>query len=546
MLNCKRCNNGFEFMDADLKVHAKMHVPPPTLCPHCRLHRRCTWRNDKNFYRNTCTVCQKAIVSLYSPDKPFKVICPKCFWGDQWDPLSYGQEFDFNRPFFEQFKEMRDKVPRIAMYFTQSENSDYTAHSSRNRNCYMGSSILDSEDVHYSDFVFNSRDSLDCLFCLRIELCYECVDCQDCTNSNYLEYCSNSVDSFLSLDCRGCKRVVGCVSLRNRKNHILNQPASKEECIATIAKLKNDPAFFQEFKKKYIALRQHIPKQDAWMINAEDCTGNYLSNCKNVKYGFSCDDVEDGRFCYESTHVKDGYDITRTCGEFLYEVHGIVDLQFGKFCNLVYHSDNMAYCDNCQNCRYCFGCVSLRGHEYCILNKRYSPQAYKELVPKIIEAMKSTGEYGEFFPSELSPFGYNETKAHEHWPMERKDVLAQGLSWCDYETPIPPDIKKIPAHRLPDKITDIPNDVLNWAVECEVTGKPFKITSQELKFYRRKGLPVPRRSPLQRFRDRLALRSPMRLFERTCDNCQRPIRTPFAPERPEKVYCERCFLKAVY
>lgn len=38
---------------------------------------------------------------------------------------------------------------------------------------------------------------------------------------------------------------------------------------------------------------------------------------------------------------------------------------------------------------------------------------------KIIEHMKSTGEWGQFFPLTLSPFAYNETAANYHFPFEQ-------------------------------------------------------------------------------------------------------------------------------
>jgi hypothetical protein len=36
--------------------------------------------------------------------------------------------------------------------------------------------------------------------------------------------------------------------------------------------------------------------------------------------------------------------------------------------------------------------------------------------------MRSTGEWGEFFPHELSPFGYDETVAQEYFPMTEEEV----------------------------------------------------------------------------------------------------------------------------
>ena len=545
-MNCKQCTTGFTITPADEKIYKKMNVPSPTLCPDCRQQRRIAWRNDRHYYKNTCHLCKKKLISIYAPDKDIIVACPDCFWNDQFDPLKHGQEFDFDRPFFEQFAEMRAKVPRIAIFNTQSENSEFTIHSAKNRNCYMASSLVDCEDVHYSDWVMNSRDCIDLLMCTHMEMCYECNDSHNCAHSNYLELCFNASDSFLAFDCRGCKRAVGCVSMRNRKNHILNQPASKEECIAIIQKLKTDPKFFTEFKKKYEELKISLPKCDAWMLNAENCSGNYVTNSKNAKFAFNVEDIEDARYVYDIKSVKDGYDVTRTIGEYLYETQGNVELKFGKFCNLTYHSDNMAYCDNCQNCSFCFGCISLKGHQYCIFNKQYKADEYRKLVPKIIDHMKKTKEYGEFFPIELSPFGYNETKAQEFYPLTKEEVLKHNWQWSDYEQPISSNVKTIPADRLPDNIKDIPDDILNWAIICEATGKPFKITSQELKFYRKKGLPIPRHSPTQRHYNRVSLQNPRKLYERKCDECQKKIQTTYSPDRPEKVYCESCYLKKIY
>ena len=41
--------------------------------------------------------------------------------------------------------------------------------------------------------------------------------------------------------------------------------------------------------------------------------------------------------------------------------------------------------------------------------------------------MISTGEWGEFFPSSLSPFGYNETVAQEYFPLTREEVLESSF-----------------------------------------------------------------------------------------------------------------------
>ena len=81
---------------------------------------------------------------------------------------------------------------------------------------------------------------------------------------------------------------------------------------------------------------------------------------------------------------------------------------------------------------------------------------------------------------------------------------------------------------------------------CEVSGKPFRIIKQELEFYRKHHLPVPRRHPDQRHLDRMKLRNPRKLYERTCDKCGVGMQTTYAPDRPEIVYCEKCYNKEMY
>jgi CxxC-x17-CxxC domain-containing protein len=128
----------------------------------------------------------------------------------------------------------------------------------------------------------------------------------------------------------------------------------------------------------------------------------------------------------------------------------------------------------------------------------------------------------------------------------KEKALKQNFNWSNYEPPFPKVDKIIPASKLPDNILDIPDDILNRAIECEVTKKPFKIIKQELEFYRKHNLPIPKRHPDQRHLDRMNLRNPRKLFDRKCDKCGKDIKTTYSPDRNEIVYCEECYNKEVY
>lgn len=96
------------------------------------------------------------------------------------------------------------------------------------------------------------------------------------------------------------------------------------------------------------------------------------------------------------------------------------------------------------------------------------------------------------------------------------------------------------------EIKQVTDDILQHAIICEVSGKPFKIIRQELEFYRKHHLPIPKRHPDQRHFDRMALRNPRKLRDRTCAKCGTAIKTSYAPERKEIVYCESCYNKEIY
>jgi len=189
-----------------------------------------------------------------------------------------------------------------------------------------------------------------------------------------------------------------------------------------------------------------------------------------------------------------------------------------------------------------FGSVGLNHNEYVILNKQYSVDEYNELLPKIIEHMKETGEWGRFFPPSVSPFAYNETLAQEFFPSNKEACQSNGYRWRE------PDRRdyKPQTYKVPANIQDVPDSIVNEILACKKSGKNFKITPQELRFYIKQELPIPALCPDQRYLERLALKNSRKLWDRNCAKCQAAIKTSYSPDRPDVVYCEQCYLKEVY
>jgi hypothetical protein len=96
------------------------------LCPSCREQRRLSFRNERKLYKRKCDATGKDIISIYSPDKPYKVYNLDFWLSDKWDPINYSRDFDFNSNVLSQFNKLLLDVPRIPFFQSQNENSEYS------------------------------------------------------------------------------------------------------------------------------------------------------------------------------------------------------------------------------------------------------------------------------------------------------------------------------------------------------------------------------------------------------------------------------------
>ncbi|MDD5770497.1 MAG: hypothetical protein PHE25_06005 [Candidatus Gracilibacteria bacterium] len=558
---CKQCNASFEITNKDVEFYEKVSpvfqgkkyiIPSPTFCPDCRQQRRLSFRNERKLYKRKCDATGKEIISIYSPDKLYKVYEQNYWWSDNWNPLDYGINFDFNKSFFKQFEELIKEVPRCALEASDNENSNFTNHSARLKDCYLIFDAGFDKNCYYSAMISYSNDCIDCLKIDNSEVCYECVDCKGCYNLIYSVRNNDCRKSYFLYNCSNCEYCFGCVNLNNKKYYIFNKEFSKEKYFEELNNLLRKGIYNEELKKE---VRNHIirlPFKENYIISSENCSGNNIYSSMNAISCFDVSDVNDVKYSQALHKAQNCMDVTVWGGN----ASNICEcMSIGPnssnllFCFLSYpESNNLIYCGNCMNgIKNCFGCIGLKNNkQYCILNKQYTKEEYETLVLKIIEHMMTTKEWGEFFPSSISPFGYNETVAMEYFPISRDKALPYLYKWSDYEPPFPKVDKIIPANKLPENIADIPDDILNRAIECEITKKPFRIIKQELEFYRKHNLPIPKRHPDQRHLDRMKLRNPRNLFDRKCDKCGKNIKTTYSPDRKEIVYCEECYIGEVY
>ncbi len=557
---CKKCNSEFRITDKDLEFYKKIspkfwdqiyEIPSPSLCPDCEEHRRLAFINRRKLYKRKCDATGKDIISIYSPDKDIVVYDKDYWWSDAWDALDYGMDFDFGKSAFSQFYELTRKVPYSNLSGSNNENCDFNNSIYYSKNCYMsfwGHNLENAYYVDESEKIFNSSDLW---WSGNINQSYECFNCANMYNSKYCNNCNNWNNLILCKECDTCQDCFMCIWLKNKKYCILNKEYSKEDYKE---KLKDIDLWnynkLNLYKKKFKEFELKLPHKPLEMENVENCLWDYIYNSKDCINSFNLVDVQNAKNLYEWWRVSNVRN-----SSVVYDSEGFILSSisvFDKCFNIIFseyiydNSKNIIYSSNLKSCSNCFLCVWLKNKKYCILNKQYLREDYEKLVSRIIKYMKEIKEWGNFFPNYISKFWYNETVAMDEYPMIKEDIIDKEFNYSDYKAPFPKVEKIIPAEKLPENIKDIPDDILNRAIECKKTKKLFRIMPWELEFYRKHSLPIPRLHPDERYLNRIKIRNPRKFFERNCNNCKKKIKTTYSPDRSEIVYCEECYKKEIY
>lgn len=186
---CQSCKKDFVIDAQDFAFYEKVNVPPPTWCPLCRAQRRFAFRNERNLYKRKSDFSNKDIFSMYSQESGYKVYEKDVWLSDAWDPMEYGVDVDFSRPFLEQIRDLWKKVPLKNLNVVNGVGSDYCNHFTNPKNCYLAFNGNDCENVMYSNGLTYTRDSVDVSHMGKSEQCYESFWCTSCSKTFFSSQC---------------------------------------------------------------------------------------------------------------------------------------------------------------------------------------------------------------------------------------------------------------------------------------------------------------------------------------------------------------------
>lgn len=587
---CQNCKQNFTIDTEDISFYTRMNVPSPTFCPMCRAQRRLAFRNERGLYKRKSDYSGKEIFSMYSNESPVKVYERDVWLSDVWDPTDYGRDIDWSRPFLAQLYELMLEVPFKANNLVHGIDSEYSNNATDPKKCYLVFNATNPEDCMYSNGVNFSRDCVDCSHISKTESSYGSFWLGSCYRTHYSSQCVDSSDLWFCRDCQGCLNCFGSVNLRNKNYCFFNEQLSKEEYNKKVTEYElNTREGVERARQDARAFWNKFPNKNHQGIKNYFCDGSYVSNSKNVHESYlvrECENIKYSQYLQETPGCKDCYDfsIWGDGAELVYEAvscgSGIQNVKFALLTQENVHDTE--YTINCTNgSQNLFGCVGLRKYEYCILNKKYTKDEYEMLVEKIkkhmidmpyVDKEGRVYKYGEYFPVEMSPWAYNETLAHEYFPLTKEEALAQGYRWRDQEAKNYVPTRS--AENIPSDITNVADNITGEIIECAHYGncnqnctKAFKVTIDELSFYKKVGIPLPTLCHACRTMERLNFRLPIKLYDRTCmcagandatnqyqnvashehadSHCGEEFKTGFSLEGQAIVYCEKCYQQEV-
>ena len=475
------------------------------------------------------------------------------------DGTKFGRDFDFNRPFFEQFFELSLEVPKPSLVQKKNENCEFTYDTNEDRDCYLVAACDNSHNCHYGSLVIECRDCADCDDITQCELCVGCAYCDTSFGLVECSYCSGSSNCFFSSNLVNCHNCIFCIGLQNKRNCIFNVEVGADvfETFLLQRQLFRRK-FFEKARQMFEFFKESVPQRFMFLLKSENVTGDKISNSKNCENCYAVENTLDSSNCAFGLDLKDCMDCwmsaygPQKCFENQTVLHGGFNL-FGMFSTNVTSS---FYFEHCHNSQDLFGCSGIKNKKYCILNKQYSKEEYETLKTKIIEHLKKTNEWGQFFPIWMSPFPYNSTMAHFYYPLDRekakKLVATHEKFWptrksaTEFESLQWMDPKKYFPNAVAPKVVSPPDSLLECSgknivpsvFSCKKTKKPFRVIGQELAIYQKLKIPLPDLCPMERFRIRNKNYNPRLLHDRKCAKCAKDLKSTFAPDDPRIILCE--------
>jgi len=544
--------------------------------------KRLAFRNERKFYKFINKEGKPEITTV-APEMNREVISFKNIFDH--DYTQYGAEYSGD--FLSDIQKLFTQVPIPSKLIANMENAEYCNQETDDKNCYLNAGGHFNEDSMYNTYALRTKRTVDNYRVRDSEQIYRSMNIYKSQKIFFSQFIENSFNILFSYDLVGCQNALFCHGLRNSnysyKNKVL--PKEERETIATQYKNKmKSYTWLQEILREYEEFILQFPKKAIQNTNTENVTGNAISNSKDIYFSTSGEESESVMYANIYTELKDCAEIESIGrAQRSYNIASAMQLNHSIVCSHIFSETHTAfYAYSLQWGSNLLWCIGLNNKSNFILNKNYDEQSRNQLATKIFQELQSKNKLGDFFDLELSPFPYNDTVAYEYYPVQKiinqwqEKILNPNGIWTvivadpekfisdaildfggeekikikrrtkELEINISANMNSIQANEIPDNIENITDEILQKAIICSISGRPFRIVKPELDFHRKHKIPLPRTHPDIRHQQKIQNRPGRELFLRTCNKCWIKTMSIYPENTNFKVYCETCYDKEIY
>ena len=442
------------------------------------------------------------ILSFIHPDSPFKVITDR-----EWFSEEYAQserELDSDKPFFEQFKDLSLSIPYGALRDDGSNVNTAGVDIIDAQDSYMLFGGYDNKRVAYGAISYMNED---CNLVTNIKKGTDSFMINASLGQHKGRCCIQNgpnMNCTFTFACNNLENCYGACNHSYKKYLFWNLQLSQGEWEKEVSKidLKSQKVFDEEWEKFY----KMITKDAFWPPRFEkkpneDCTGDYFIDCVRCHDCYWTDYSVDSYRCWVAAEaIESAFSLWIGWGHKAYMSVDLATYNNLKFCFRTWRCQSLEYSMDCYDCENCFGCVGLRKKKFHIFNKSYSEDEYWNRVDEIKCSMLERGEYGQFFPAELSQPGYQFSMGEFFLGYSDEELeLFKAPKYDPTVGNVETSGDVIRASELPLHLDEAdPKRHIGKPILDEKLGRMFTITPKEFAFYKRHGLPLPREHFLTR------------------------------------------------
>ncbi|MCB0343796.1 MAG: hypothetical protein KDD66_01695 [Bdellovibrionales bacterium] len=549
MYSCSITGRQYELSPLEARLREKFSVRrPPDLSPAMRIRHLGAFWHHWALHKRKCDATGRSIVSPFSESCPYPVV-HRDYWLENANPPA--TDYTLEREIFPQLWELFQRSPIPHSSQGGNQNCEYADDWWYSKNCYLCHSGIHNEDLRHCYRAYYCKDSQYSVFSFYCELCSDTINCFRCSRVRFAVNCRDCSESAFLYDCRGCSECMFCSNLRNKKFCFNNEQLTQEEYRRKTADwdLRSREAFEEAkefFYNEVLASAWHQALQNE---NTDNCSGNYLTNCKNCEDCFFLIDCEDSFNCLRGgPNHRDSMDCIGFAleTELIYHSTMIVDHCYDvKFSYHLTQCRFMEYCAFCMQCEHCFGCCGLLGKKYHIFNKEYSAQEYHERVAELKRCMQQTDEYERFFPGYFAQTPYEETWSNFYFPLNAKELAQAGFRPAEERA----ERKKsyLDAAQVPDHSGGASTALLNEIYWDTIVSRPFRIEERDIAYSSKLASPLPDKYYMRRLQENFRLVFfEGELRSARCAETGAELKTTLPEEFDSGLLCEAAYERVIY